>query len=234
MTLYTQCICRYSFTFYFKSRVLTSVAGYGIHFLFRKSFPDFTIVKVYYVEFLSCKEMKIQNLQSHNTLFNQYFPTKLPQIHTNDFVHSVMVIKGDKAESSLLSCGAFLHDVDSFDLPVFLKIIPNVVLLRVLLDATNKNLLDCQMGSWFVGVLKQSGSVNTSPTTTQLYLRLMFLPLWTQLSLVQQHVHLLYEALRSWHHQLRLQKSTWQNQNPWTVCCWDPSSPRKKPQRHQE
>lgn len=71
----------------------------------------------------------------------------------DNFVYSVVVIKGDKAEPPLLPSGAFLHDVDAFNPAIFLKVLPNVVLLGVLLDATDKDLLHCQVGAWFIGVL---------------------------------------------------------------------------------
>lgn len=66
-----------------------------------------------------------------------------------------MVIKRHKAESSLLPGGAFLHDVNAFNLSILLKMLPNVVLLGVLLDTADKDLLHRQMGTWFIGVLKQ-------------------------------------------------------------------------------
>lgn len=53
----------------------------------------------------------------------------------------------------------------------------------------------------------------------------VFLPLWTQPSLVQQPGHRLYEALLSWHHQPPLQRSMLQSQTLLIACCWDPSSP---------
>lgn len=78
------------------------------------------------------------------------------ETHTDNFVYSVVVVKGDKAESSLLPSGALLHDVNAFNLSIFLKMLPNVVLLSVLLDTTNKDLFHRQMSAWFVRVLKQS------------------------------------------------------------------------------
>lgn len=67
-----------------------------------------------------------------------------------------MIVKGHEAKATLLPSGALLHDVDTFDLAVLLKVLPDVVLLGVFLDATNKDLLDGQVGAWFVGVLGQS------------------------------------------------------------------------------
>lgn len=75
----------------------------------------------------------------------------------NNFIYSVMIIERDKAESSLLPGGAFLHDVNAFNLSVFLKMLSDVVLLSVLLDTTDKDLLHRQMGTWFIGVLSGHG-----------------------------------------------------------------------------
>lgn len=77
-----------------------------------------------------------------------------------------MVIKWHKAEASLLPSGALLHNVNAFNLSIFLKILPDVVLLRVLLDTTNKDLLHCQMGPWFIGVLKQKEAMRFDKHST--------------------------------------------------------------------
>lgn len=75
----------------------------------------------------------------------------------NDFVYGVMVIKRHKGEASLLPSGAFLHDVNAFNLSILLKVFADVVLLGVLLDTANKDLLHCQMGTWFIRVLSGHG-----------------------------------------------------------------------------
>lgn len=101
-------------------------------------------------------------IQSHHCLMftkclgNSHTSRKTKQPHTNDFVYGVMVIKRHKGEASLLPSGAFLHDVNAFNLSILLKVFADVVLLGVLLDAANKDLLHCQMGTWFIRVLKQS------------------------------------------------------------------------------
>lgn len=87
------------------------------------------------------------------------------KLHTNDFVHSVMVIKGDKAEPSLFPGGSFLHDVDAVDPSIDLEVLSYVVLLSVLLDATDKDLLHRQMGTRFGGVLKQTIAMMSTPQT---------------------------------------------------------------------
>lgn len=99
-------------------------------------------------------------------------PLKSKQPHTNNFIYSVMVIKGDKAESSLLPSRAFLHDINAFNLSIFLKILADVVFLSVLLYTTNEDLLHCQMGTWFIGVLKQRVSVSAHTTNMLQYLPL--------------------------------------------------------------
>lgn len=75
----------------------------------------------------------------------------------DNFVDSVMVFEGHKAESPLLASGPLLHDVDAFNLSILLKVLSDVVLLGVLLDTTDKDLLHRQMGTWFVGVLSGHG-----------------------------------------------------------------------------
>lgn len=75
----------------------------------------------------------------------------------NNFVNGVVVVKGHEAESSLLPGGPLLHDVNAFNLSIFLEILPDMVLLRVLLDTADKDLLHCQMGARFVGVLSGDG-----------------------------------------------------------------------------
>lgn len=67
-----------------------------------------------------------------------------------------MIIKCYEAESSLLPSGAFFHNINAIYLPVRLEVFTDVVLLCVLLDAANKYLLHCQMGTWFIGVLKEN------------------------------------------------------------------------------
>lgn len=150
--------------------MLTPVIGHSTHFLFWQSFPDFTIVEIDCVEFLGFKENRknITCLFTAFCLLTVWLTLKSEWAHTNNFVYSIMVIKSDKAESSLLPCGAFLHDVNAFDLSIFLKILANVVLLSIFLDATNKDLLHCQMGAWFIGVLKWSALVSTHQTITYL------------------------------------------------------------------
>lgn len=64
-----------------------------------------------------------------------------------------MVVKGHEAKSPFLPGRALLHDVDALDLAVLLKVLADVVLFSVLLNAANKDLLHRQMGAWFVGVL---------------------------------------------------------------------------------
>lgn len=139
-----------------------------------------------------------------------------------------MVIEGDKAESSLLPSGAFLHDINAFNLSIFLKMFPDVVLLGVFLDSTNKDLLHCQMGTWFIGVLKERVPMSTphfNNAVVSAFWSGICSPLWTRPSWVQQLGHLLYEALPSWHHRLPLQRSTLQSQTLLSACCWGPSSP---------
>lgn len=142
-----------------------------------------------------------------------------------------MVVKRNKAESSFLPCVAFLHDVNTFDLSVFLKIVPNHALISVLFDTSYKDLLHCKMSAWFIGVLKQEciskHRTNTVTAVSVLWSRIYLSssPLWTRPSWAPQPGHLLYEALLSWHHQLHLQKSMLQSQTLWIACLTDPSSP---------
>lgn len=147
-----------------------------------------------------------------------------------------MVIKRHKAESSLLPSGAFLHDVNAFNLSILLKMLPNVVLLGVLLDAANKDLLHCQVGAWFIGVLQQKESVSADQTITfpaeSASWSGICLPLWTRPSWVQQLARLLYEALLSWHRRLPLRQHTLQIQTLLTACCWGPSSPTNNKMIH--
>lgn len=49
--------------------MLTSVTGYGIHFLFWQSFPDLTVVEVDYVIFLGCNEDGDETLQNDTMLY---------------------------------------------------------------------------------------------------------------------------------------------------------------------
>lgn len=72
---------------------------------------------------------------------------------TDNLVDRVVIVKGHEAKSPLLAGRALLHDVDALDLAVLLKVLPDVVLLRVLLDAADKDLLHRQVGAGFVGVL---------------------------------------------------------------------------------
>lgn len=85
-----------------------------------------------------------------------------------------MVIKRHKAESSLFSSGALLHDINAFNLPIFLKILPNMVFLGVLLDTTDKDLLHRQMGARFIRVLQQR-AMSTSQMMQKDYLVLSLL-----------------------------------------------------------
>lgn len=79
-----------------------------------------------------------------------------------------MVFKGDEAESSLLPSGALFYDVNAFNLSIFFKMLPDVVLLGILFDPTDKDLLDGQMGAGFIGVLKQRALMSTQQTPTWL------------------------------------------------------------------
>ncbi len=147
-----------------------------------------------------------------------------------------MVIKGHKAESSLLPRGAFLHDVNAFNLSILLKMLPNVVLLSVLLDTADKDLLHRQMGTWFIGVLKQEcideHGPNNNTAAESAFRCGICLPLWTQPSWVQQLGRPLYGALLSWPHRLPPQRSMLQSQTPLIACCWGPSSPRNNKMIH--
>ena len=67
-----------------------------------------------------------------------------------------MVVEGDEAEAPPLARGALLHDLHALDAAVLLKVLLDVVLLRVLLDAAHEDLLDRQMGSGSTGVLRQT------------------------------------------------------------------------------
>lgn len=66
-----------------------------------------------------------------------------------------MIVKGHEAKSTFLPGRALLHDVDALDLAVLLKVLQDVVLLGVLLNAADKDLLHRQVGARFVGVLGQ-------------------------------------------------------------------------------
>lgn len=126
------------------------------------------------MEFLGCKQNRKK--KKNNTfiplfdVYSQFSWSTLkirlkPKTHTNNFVYSIMVIKRHKAESPLLPSGAFFHDVNAFNLSILLKILPDVVLLRVLLDAADKDLLHCQMGARFIGVLERKEKKNMNEHT---------------------------------------------------------------------
>lgn len=79
-----------------------------------------------------------------------------------------MIVKGHEAKSTFLPGRALLHDVDALDLAVLLKVLQDVVLLGVLLNAADKDLLHRQVGAWFVGVLGQGwGSLGTREGMTE-------------------------------------------------------------------
>lgn len=115
-----------------------------------------------------------------------------------------MIVKGHEAKSPFLPGRALLHDVDALYLAVLLKVLADVVLFSVLLNAANKDLLHRQMGTGFVGVLRQEGGITgVDITAAPLWeaASLFFythLPLSTQRAWVQQLAHRLCEAWLSW------------------------------------
>lgn len=117
-----------------------------------------------------------------------------------------MVVKGHEAKSPLLPGRALLHDVDALDLAVLLKVLTDVVLFSVLLNAANKDLFHRQMGAWLVGVLGQEGGNYWGPSEIDRAQRrrrcsaawLLLLPLATQRAWVQRLARRLCEASLSW------------------------------------
>lgn len=74
---------------------------------------------------------------------------------TDYLVDGVVVVEGDEGEAPLLAAAAVRHDLDDFDFAILAKIVSQVMLLRVLLDAAHKDLLDCEMGPGPLGILRE-------------------------------------------------------------------------------
>lgn len=123
-----------------------------------------------------------------------------------------MVVKGHEAKSPFLPGRALLHDVDALDLAVLFKVLADVVLFSVLLNAANKDLFHSQMGAWLVGVLGQEGQLfwgdgegkvgltehRDDVAAGLLWGAALLLPLSTRHAWVQQFARPLCEASLSW------------------------------------
>lgn len=87
----------------------------------------------------------------------------------NDYlVHRIVVVEGDEGEASLLATLPVCHHLRHLDLAVLLKVISQVVLLCVFLDAPHKDLLHRQVSPGAGGVLSGHGTFRFDDTTIHL------------------------------------------------------------------
>jgi len=62
-------------------------------------------------------------LKSHVTLSSRKLKF-LTELHTNNFINCVMIIKSYKSEASFLSALPVFHDFYGFNLAIFFKVFP--------------------------------------------------------------------------------------------------------------
>lgn len=79
-------------------------------------------------------------------------------ILTDNPINCIMVIKGDKSKSPLLSSVTVSHDVNDLNFTKLLEVIPQVGFFCIFFDASNKNFLYRYVCSRAVWVLKESST----------------------------------------------------------------------------
>ena len=72
---------------------------------------------------------------------------------TDDPVDWIVVVKRDKGKAPLLPRSTISHDVNDLDLAKLREVIAQVTLLRIFLDASNKDFLYRYMSTWSVWIL---------------------------------------------------------------------------------
>lgn len=124
-----------------------------LHFLSGEGLSHFTIVGVDCMVFLNCWVD-----DSCQWVDNQIHSSS--QLHVNTAlltdnpVDWVVVIKSDKSEAPLLSSITISHDVNDLNFAKLLEVISQMRLFRVLLNPTDEDLFDRDMGSGAVRVLR--------------------------------------------------------------------------------
>lgn len=133
-------------------QALTSLAGRGAgHLLLREGFPHLAVVAVHSVVFLNCGDAG--GLRGDRA---EPRPPQSPAL-TDYLVHRVVVVEGDESEAPLLAAAAVCHDLNDFDFAILAKIVSQMMLLCIFLDASHKDLLDCEVGSGSLRILQGGG-----------------------------------------------------------------------------
>ena len=94
-------------------------------------------------------------------------------IHTPNLVYWVIVVKGDEGESAALASLFVGDDINALDVTKFCKIVSQLSLLGIVLDASNKDLLQRHVRLGLSRVLKlipaQLAYKNTTKKSSSLY-----------------------------------------------------------------
>ena len=74
-------------------------------------------------------------------------------ILTDYLINGVIVVKRDKGEASFLASLPLSHDLHRLDGTILLEVLMQMIVFRVILDATNKDLLHREMSARPHGIL---------------------------------------------------------------------------------